>query len=104
MCPQKLKTFWLTVSWNPLVNARVTIITATLMTVAPIESRIMNREKDRWRLNAIRFAIKLATFNGNIESFKNVNKNKINIGLFTGDCETSNVKCDSDLVSLFTLS
>jgi hypothetical protein len=53
------------------VNANVTIITATLMTVATIESRIMNREKDRWRLNAIRFAIKLATFKGNIESFKN---------------------------------
>jgi hypothetical protein len=49
----------------------VTIITVTLITVAPMESRMMNREKDRWWLNAIRFAIKLATFKGNIESFKN---------------------------------
>jgi hypothetical protein len=59
----------------------VTIITVTLITVAPMESRMMNREKDRWWLNAIRFAIKLATFKGNIESFKIVNKSKINIVL-----------------------
>jgi hypothetical protein len=43
------------------VKARVTIITATLITVATIERRIMNREKDFCRLNAIRLAMKLAT-------------------------------------------
>jgi len=61
ICPQKLNTFWLTVSWNPFVNASVTIITATLIIVATMESRMMNREKDFWRLNAIRLAMKLAT-------------------------------------------
>jgi len=43
---QKLKIFWLTVSWNPLVKASVTIMTATLIVVAAMERRIMNREKD----------------------------------------------------------
>ena len=30
----KAENFWLTVSWNPFVNASVTIITATLIVVA----------------------------------------------------------------------
>ena len=75
-CPQKLKIFWLTVSWNPFVNARVTIITATLIVVATIERRMMNREKDLWRLNAIRLAIKLATLNGWILSLRRCLTNK----------------------------
>jgi len=39
------------------------IITATLIAVAAIASLIMKREKDRSRLNAIRFAINEAVFN-----------------------------------------
>jgi hypothetical protein len=35
---------------------------ATLITVAQMASLMMNREKDRWRLKAIRRAIKAATF------------------------------------------
>jgi len=58
---RKLNTFWLTCSWKPLTNASVMIITATLIMVAAMESRMMNREKDRCWLNAIRFAIKPAT-------------------------------------------
>src|SRR6186713_1110378 len=61
MCPEKLKTLLLTVSWKPFTRASVMIITATLTIVAPVESRIMNRENEFWRLNAILFAIKPAT-------------------------------------------
>src|SRR5258708_16164662 len=60
--PQKLNTFWLTVSWKPLANDKVTIITITLITVATMDKRMMNREKDFCWLNAILFAIKPATF------------------------------------------
>src|ERR1700680_5022684 len=77
ICPQKLKTFWLTVSWKPFVKASVTIITATLMTVATIERRMMNREKDFCRLNAMRLAIKLATFTFKYLSYRKIkDKNK----------------------------
>ena len=58
MCPQKLNTFWLTVSWNPFTKERVIIITATLITVADMERRIMKREKDFCWLKAMRRAIK----------------------------------------------
>ncbi len=57
MCPQKLKTFWLTVSWKPFTNESVTIITATLIIVAPIDKRIINRENDFCWLKAMRCAI-----------------------------------------------
>jgi len=39
------------------------IITATLMVVAAMASRIINLEKDFWRLKAIRVAIKEEIFN-----------------------------------------
>jgi len=41
----------------------VTIITATLITVAAMESRIMNRENDCCSLSAMRFAMKKGRFN-----------------------------------------
>src|SRR5690606_5659749 len=69
ICPQKLKIFWLTVSWNPLAKASVTIITATLMTVATVDSLIINLEKDFCWLNAMRFAMNAATFNLDYLSF-----------------------------------
>jgi hypothetical protein len=46
MCPQKLNTFWLTAPWKPLANERVMIITATLITVATIDRRMINLEND----------------------------------------------------------
>ena len=57
-CPQKLKTLLATVSWKPLTNESVMIITATLITVAVTESRMINRENDFCWLNAMRRAIK----------------------------------------------
>jgi hypothetical protein len=47
MCPQKLNIFCATFSWKPLASANVTTITITLMTVATMDNRMMNREKDR---------------------------------------------------------
>jgi hypothetical protein len=44
-----------------LVKARVTIITITLMTVATTDKRMMNREKERCWLKAMRWAINAAT-------------------------------------------
>jgi hypothetical protein len=38
-------------------------MTITLMIVAPMDNRITNLEKDLCWLKAMRFAIKLATFN-----------------------------------------
>jgi hypothetical protein len=67
ICPMKLNTFLLTVSLNPFASEMAMIITITLMAVATVESRIIKREKDPAppeELNAIRFAIKPATFNG----------------------------------------
>jgi hypothetical protein len=45
-----------------LTNESVTIITATLITVAVIDKRMMNLEKDFCWLNAMRRAIKEKTF------------------------------------------
>src|SRR5215203_5783937 len=56
-CPQKLKTLLLTVSWKPLTKESVTIMTATLITVAVTERRIINRENDFCWLNAMRRAM-----------------------------------------------
>ena len=50
--------------WNPVVNATVTIMAATLISVAAIASRMMNFENDCCRLKAIRLAIKAEMFNG----------------------------------------
>jgi hypothetical protein len=61
-CPQKLNTLELTVSWNPFTTESVMIITATLMAVAPMESRMMNLEKDFCWLKAILRAIKEEMF------------------------------------------
>jgi hypothetical protein len=47
------------------------IITATLIMVATIDSRIINLENDRCRLKAIRFAMNGATLNTVSLSFKN---------------------------------
>ena len=49
--------------WNPLVKESVSSMAATLITVAEIASLMINREKDRCRLKAMRLAIKAATFN-----------------------------------------
>jgi len=46
------------------VNATVTIMAATLISVAAIASRMMNFENDCCRLKAIRLAIKAEMFNG----------------------------------------
>jgi hypothetical protein len=62
MCPQKLKTFWLMADWNPSVKARATIMTATLIPVAMMARRMMNLEKVRSGLKAIRWAINRAMF------------------------------------------
>src|SRR3982750_969150 len=62
ICPQKLNTLPLTVSWKPLTNDKVMIMTATLITVAVIASLMMKREKDFCWLKAIRLAMKLETF------------------------------------------
>jgi len=62
MCHKKEKTFPLTVCSKPLTKESVMIITATLITVAVMESRIMNREKDFCWLKAMRRAIKEETF------------------------------------------
>ena len=51
------------VCWKPLAKARVSIITVTLITVAPIDSRITKRENDFCWLKAMRRAIKAAIFN-----------------------------------------
>jgi len=52
----------LTASWNPLTKARATIITATLIAVATVASRMMKREKDFSSLKDMRLAMKLAIF------------------------------------------
>src|ERR1700744_4625943 len=66
ICPQRLKTFWLMAYWNPFVKARVRIMAPTLITVAVIASRMMNREKDFSRLKAMRRAIKEGVFKRNV--------------------------------------
>jgi hypothetical protein len=48
---------------KPLANAIVNIITATLITVAAIDKRITNLEKERCWLKAILLAMNLETFN-----------------------------------------
>ena len=63
-CPQKEKILLLTVSWNPLTKERVMIITDTLITVAAIESLMMNREKDFCWLKAMRRAMKVDALMG----------------------------------------
>ena len=63
ICPQKLNTFSLITFWNPLMNARDKIIAATLIVVAAIANRMMNREKDCSRLSAIRLAMNKGVFN-----------------------------------------
>lgn len=64
--PKKLNTLLLMVCWKPLENASVMIITATLMAVATVDNRMINREKVRCGLNAILPAINGAIFNGMI--------------------------------------
>ena len=56
-CPQKENTFWLTVSWNPFTKDRVMIITVTLMIVATVDNRMINRENDFCWLKAMRVAM-----------------------------------------------
>jgi hypothetical protein len=63
MCPQKLKTLLLITFWKPLTKLNATIMTATLIIVAVIASRIINLEKVFCLLKAIRLAIKEDTFN-----------------------------------------
>src|SRR5918994_1536528 len=60
--PQKLNTLLLMDCLKPLAKAIVNIITATLMTVAAMDKRITNREKDRCWLKAILLAMNLETF------------------------------------------
>jgi hypothetical protein len=62
ICPQKLNTLPLTVSWKPFTKESVMIITATLITVAVMDSRIINLEKDFCWLKAIRLAMKAEMF------------------------------------------
>ena len=62
-CPQKLNTFWLTVSWKPLTKASVIIMAATLTAVAVTDSLIIKREKDFCGLKAMRRAMKRAISN-----------------------------------------
>jgi hypothetical protein len=52
----------LTASWNPFTKASATIITATLIAVATVASRMMKREKVFSSLEEIRRAMKLAIF------------------------------------------
>ena len=61
--PQNTNILSLMVSLKPSTTATAIIMTATLSAVATVAKRIMNREKDALRLEAMRRAIKKGKFN-----------------------------------------
>ena len=59
----KAEHLWPTATWKPDVNPMVTSMAATLMAVAAMARRIINREKDCCLLKATRLAMNAAIFN-----------------------------------------